>query len=219
MVDTLSLSRNLFRNQKSHKLSAVCKRLGISLKNAHRAVHDARATAQALTKMLKMLDESRGLRTLGDINQAFEDDAGGGSYHIILLAATQQGMTNLYRLVSEAHLNYFRRTPRLPRSVIEKYREGLIVGSACEAGELFRAVLEGKDDRELERIAKFYDYLEIQPTGNNEFLIRQGVVENVEALQALNRKILALGDRLESRWSPPATCTSRNPGTPSSARF
>jgi DNA polymerase-3 subunit alpha (Gram-positive type) len=196
VIDTLSLSRNIFRDQKSHKLSAVCKRLGISLKNAHRAVHDARATAQALVKMLSMLDESRGLRALSDLNQAFDDDAGGVSRHIILLAATQQGMTNLYRLVSQAHLNYFRRTPRLPRSLIEKYREGLIIGSACEAGELFRAVLEGKGDQELERIAKFYDYLEIQPIGNNEFLLREGAVASREALQDINRKILALGDRL-----------------------
>ncbi len=196
VVDTLSMSRNMFRDQKSHKLGAVCKRLGISLKNAHRAVHDARATAQALTKMLEMLVDSRGLRLLNEINGAFEDDAGGASCHIILLAATQQGMTNLYRLVSEAHLNHFRRTPRLPRSVIEKYREGLIIGSACEAGELFRAVLEGKPDKDLERIAKFYDYLEIQPTGNNAFLIREGAVADNEALQALNRKILQLGDRL-----------------------
>jgi DNA polymerase-3 subunit alpha (Gram-positive type) len=196
VIDTLSLSRNLFRDQKSHKLAAVCKRLGVSLKNAHRAVHDARATALALTKMLEMLDGSRSLRLLSDINQAFDDDMSGSSHHIILLAATQQGMTNLYRLVSEAHLNYFRRTPRLPRSVIEKYREGLILGSACEAGELFRAVLEGRPEQDLERIAKFYDYLEIQPTGNNEFLVREGRVQDQEGLRDLNRKILALGDRL-----------------------
>ncbi len=196
VIDTLSLSRNMFRDQKSHKLAAVCKRLGVSLKDAHRAVHDARATAQALMKMLDMLAESRPLRALSDLNRAFDDDAGGASHHIILLAATQAGMTNLYRLVSEGHLNHFRRTPRLPRALIEKHREGLIIGSACEAGELFRAVLERKPDKELERIAKFYDYLEIQPVGNNEFLLREGQVESVEALQALNRRILELGDRL-----------------------
>ncbi len=196
VIDTLSLSRNMFRAEKSHKLGAVAKRLGISLKNAHRAVHDARATGLILVKMLDMLGESRPLRLLSDVNGAFDDDIGGASYHIILLAATQEGMTNLYRLVSEAHLNHFRRTPRLPRSLIAKYREGLILGSACEAGELFRAVLEGKPDRELERIAKFYDYLEIQPTGNNEFLVREGKVVSIEALQAMNRKILELGDRL-----------------------
>jgi DNA polymerase-3 subunit alpha (Gram-positive type) len=196
VIDTLPFSRNLFRDQKSHKLGALCKRLGISLKNAHRAVHDARATAQALQKMLEMLGDQRTLRVLSDLNQAFDDDAGGTSWHIILLAATQQGMTNLYRLISEGHLNHFRRAPRLPRGLIQKYREGLIIGSACEAGELFRAVLEGKGDAELEKIAKFYDYLEIQPLGNNEFLVREGAVPDAEALMAINRKILALGDRL-----------------------
>ena len=192
VLDTLALSRNLLKGQKSHKLGAVCKTLGVSLKNAHRAVHDARATAQALMIMLERVD---GLNRLSDLNSAF-DGATGGSYHIILLAKSQKGLANLYRLVSEGHLNYFNRTPRLPRSLIQKYREGLILGSACEAGELFRAVLDGKSEGELKKIASFYDYLEIQPTGNNQFLVREGRVEDEEGLRALNRKILALGRAL-----------------------
>ena len=192
ILDTLALARNAYKELRNHKLGTVCKHLDISLKNAHRAVHDARATGLVLLKTLERLNVSR----LNDINGAFQTDAGAQAYHIILLAKNQTGMTNLYRLVSEGHLNYFHRTPRMPRKLIEKYREGLIIGSACEAGELFRAVLAGKDARTLERIARFYDYLEIQPIGNNAFLVREGAVKDEEGLRDLNRKILALGDKL-----------------------
>ena len=192
ILDTLALARNAYKELRNHKLGTVCKHLDISLKNAHRAVHDARATGQVLVKTLERL----GVARLNDINNAFQTDAGAHAYHIILLAKNQTGMTNLYRLVSEGHLNYFHRTPRMPRKLIEKYREGLIIGSACESGELFRAVLAGKDAKTLERIARFYDYLEIQPIGNNAFLVREGAVKDDEGLRDLNRKIVALGDRL-----------------------
>ncbi len=192
VLDTLAFARNYFKGLKSYKLGALCKHLGVSLKNAHRAVHDARATSQVLLDMLSGM-VGRGVKRLDALNTAFSEDAGGASYHIILLAATQQGMTNLYRLVSEAHLNHFHRTPRLPRGLIQKYREGLIIGSACEAGELFRAVLAGKSETELKRIASFYDYLEIQPIGNNAFLLREGAVKDEEGLRALNRRIVELG--------------------------
>ncbi len=193
VLDTLSLSRNLLKGQKSHKLSAVCKTLGISLKNAHRAVHDARATAEALMIMLPRVD---GLEKLSDLNRAFDGGAG-SSHHIILLAASQEGLTNLYRLVSEAHLNHFHKQPRIPRALIEKYRQGLIIGSACEAGELFRALLQGRGDKDLKKIASFYDYLEIQPTGNNRFLVREGAVADEKGLQSLNEKIVRLGEELD----------------------
>ncbi len=192
ILDTLALARNAYKELRNHKLGTVCKHLDVSLKNAHRAVHDARATGLVLLKTLERLNVAR----LDDINDAFQTDAGAQAYHIILLAKNQTGMTNLYRLVSEGHLNYFHRTPRMPRKLIEKYREGLIIGSACEAGELFRAVLAGKDTKTLERIARFYDYLEIQPIGNNAFLVREGAVRDEEGLRDLNRKILALGDKL-----------------------
>ena len=166
-LDTLALSRNLYPGFKNHKLGTLCKLMGVSLTNAHRAVHDARATAMVLMKMLAELKSLKNISMLREINTCFAIDAGKKAYHIILLATSQTGITNLYRIVSEGHLNYFHRTPRLPRSVIQRYREGLIVGSACESGELFRAVLAGESDETLEKIAKFYDYLEVQPIGNN----------------------------------------------------
>ena len=195
-LDTLALARNQYPNFKSHKLGNICKMLGVSLTNAHRAVHDARATALVLMKMLAEIQAQKNISLLRELNTCYAIDAGKQSYHIILLATTQTGITNLYRLVSEGHLNYFHRTPRIPRSLIEKYREGLIVGSACESGELFRAILNGESEKTIEKIAKFYDYLEVQPIGNNEFLVREGTVKDDEGLRDLNRRIVALGDRL-----------------------
>ena len=195
-LDTLALSRNLYPGFKNHKLGTLCKLMGVSLTNAHRAVHDARATAMVLMKMLAELKSLKNISMLREINTCFAIDAGKKAYHIILLATSQTGITNLYRIVSEGHLNYFHRTPRLPRSVIQRYREGLIVGSACESGELFRAVLAGESDETLEKIAKFYDYLEVQPIGNNQFLVREGAVADDEGLRELNRKIVHLGEKL-----------------------
>ena len=196
IVDTLALVRNQFPQLKSHKLGNMCKQLGISLLNAHRAVHDARATSLMLVKVLNDVIAQKGITQLGQLNTCYPTDASKQSYHIILLAASQDGMTNLYRLVSEGHLNYFYRRPRIPRSLISKYREGLIVGSACEAGELFQAVLDDRDEAELKRIASFYDYLEIQPIGNNAFLKRDGTVSDDEGLRELNRRIVRLGQAM-----------------------
>ncbi|MBQ3424117.1 MAG: PHP domain-containing protein, partial [Clostridia bacterium] len=193
VLDTLALVRNQYPHLKSHKLGAMCKHLGISLLNAHRAVHDARATGQMLVKVLDEVAAQKHLTRLSQLNTCYPTDIGKQSYHIVLLAVSQQGMTNLYRLVSEAHLNYFYRRPRIPRSLITRYREGLIIGSACEAGELFQAVLDGRDEETLKRIASFYDYLEIQPIGNNAFLKREGTVADDDALRALNRAIVQLG--------------------------
>ena len=197
VLDTLAFVRSRFPQLHSHKLGNICKHLGIDLSNAHRAVHDARATSKILIKLLTELSENNKINTLGDLNCAFDTDVGKHAYHIILLAKTQKGMENLYRLVSEGHLNYFYRTPRIPRSLIQRYREGLIVGSACEAGELYRAILEGKDDQTLEHIASFYDYLEVQPLGNNAFLLREGAVQSEEELRDYNRKIIELGERMQ----------------------
>ena len=195
-LDTLALARNQYPNFKNHKLGNICKMLGVSLTNAHRAVHDARATALVLMKMLAEIKGQKNITLLRELNTCYAIDAGKQAYHIILLATSQTGITNLYRLVSEGHLNYFHRTPRIPRSLIQKYREGLIVGSACEAGELFRAVLAGENEKTLERIARFYDYLEVQPIGNNEFLVREGTIPDDDGLRELNRKIVRLGDKL-----------------------
>ena len=196
VLDTLALVRNQYPQLKVHKLGAMCKQLGISLTNAHRAVHDARATGLMLMKVLEEVRGQKGITQLGQLNTCYATDAGKQSYHIILLASSQEGMTNLYRLVSEGHLHYFHRRPRIPRSLIEKYRNGLIVGSACEAGELFQAMLDGRSEEELKRIASFYDYLEIQPIGNNAFLKRDGTVPDDEALRELNRRIVGLGRAL-----------------------
>lgn len=196
VLDTLLLARNLYPSSRNHKLGTLCKMLDISLANAHRAVHDARATSLVLTRSIKKLQEQRTLITLSDLNRAFGTDVSGEAYHIVLLAKDQTGITNLNRIVSEGHLHYFYRTPRVPRSVIERYREGLILGSACESGELYRAMVAGADDARLEEIARFYDYLEIQPAGNNAFLVREGRVASMDEIRALNRRIVALGDRL-----------------------
>ncbi|MBR0463638.1 MAG: PolC-type DNA polymerase III [Clostridia bacterium] len=195
-LDTLALVRNLYPEMKSHKLGAVCKALGVDLSKAHRAVHDARATGEMMLVAFEKLQTEKGPQTLESLNRAFMGDAGGKAWHIVLLAATQQGLVNLNRLVSEGHLNYFFRTPRIPRGLIRRYREGLIVGSACEAGELFRAVTEGKDEKTLERIASFYDYLEIQPIGNNAFMLKNGTARDEEQLRDFNRRIVALGEKL-----------------------
>ncbi len=194
-LDTLTLARKLYPDLKSHRLGSVCKRLGVSLKDAHRAVNDAAATAQCLARML---DEAKraGAESLSDLNGIGKNCTLGNSWHIILLAATQDGMTNLNHLISEGHLNYFRRRPHMPRSVIQKYRQGLIVGSACESGELFSAMVDGASEEKLCKIARFYDYLEIQPIGNNGFLLREGRVQDEEALREFNRRIVRIGEKL-----------------------
>ncbi len=195
VLDTLSLARRMYPKLRSYRLGALCRRLKIPLKNAHRAVHDAAATAKVLQSMLTEV-EKRGAKTLQDIDGVISGESYSDSNHIILLCKTREGMENLNRIVSESHLKYFRRTPTIPRRLIDKYRKGLLVGSACEAGELFQAVVAGRSDEALERIASFYDYLEIQPVGNNAFMLRNGEAESQEQLRDFNRIIVALGERL-----------------------
>ena len=197
VIDTLALARNLYPDAKNHKLGTICKLLDISLVNAHRAVNDARATAIMLSKSIDAISRTRTLSMLGDINTAFATDAAGESHHIILLAKNQTGVTNLNRLVSIGHLDYFYRHPRIPRRFIEQYREGLIIGSSCESGELYRALVAGASDERLEKIASFYDYLEIQPTGNNMFLVDEGILRDEDEIRELNKKIVRLGDKLD----------------------
>ncbi|MBQ2462128.1 MAG: PHP domain-containing protein, partial [Clostridia bacterium] len=195
VLDTLAFARKLYPDMKTHKLGTLCKRLGVSLKNAHRAVHDATATAHCLARMYDECKE-KGMHYLDELDEQLKGGAIGESYHIILLAKNQTGLVNLNRLVSISHLDYFRRRPHMPRKIIQKYREGLILGSACEAGELFRAVLRQDPWDKLKEMASFYDYLEIQPIGNNAFLIREGQVPDEDALRDLNRQIVRLGDEL-----------------------
>ena len=197
VMDTLTYARKLYPKLKSYRLGALCKHLGVSLKNAHRAVHDAAATAQCLHRMFtdtrEMYPETE---TDRELNAALQGGAIGESWHIILLAKNRTGLVNLNRLVSISHLEYFKRTPHMPRDIIRQYREGLILGSACEAGELFRAAVRGEDFEKLKEIASFYDYLEIQPIGNNAFMLRNGEAASEEELRNLNRLIVRLGEEM-----------------------
>ena len=199
-VDTLGIARILLPHQTKHTLDAVAKTLGISLENHHRAVDDAQCTAEIFVKFISMLKET-GADTLAKVNamgaSSPEIIKKLTSYHAIILAENNIGRENLYRLVSESHLNYFARRPRVPKSLLMKHREGLILGSACEAGELYRALLDGKSDSEIARIVNFYDYLEIQPLGNNMFMIeseRTPAINSIEDIKNMNRRIVELGE-------------------------
>jgi DNA polymerase-3 subunit alpha (Gram-positive type) len=199
IIDTLQLSRSLFPELSKHKLDIVAKHLGIKLENHHRAVDDAQATAEIFLKCLEMVID-KGARTVDDIDRILSghfDFRKAESYHAILLVKSSTGLKNLYKIISESHLNYFYKKPRVPKSLLLKHREGLLIGSACEAGELFRALVDEKSSGEVEKIAGFYDYLEIQPLGNNEFLVAGGKVSGQEQLKELNRKIVQLGEKLK----------------------
>lgn len=192
ILDTLRLSRELYPNEAKHSLNVVCQRLGVSLENHHRAVDDATATADIFLKFMDMKQDTPLNYDITTRPELLKTDR----YHIILLAKNYTGLKNLYRLISKSNLNYFYKRPVMPKSVIEKYREGLIIGSACEAGELYRSILDKKSDDVLLDIAAFYDYLEIQPLGNNSFMLRNGTVTSNEELQNINKKIISLGDKL-----------------------
>ena len=195
-VDTLKISRELFPNERKHSLDAICKRLGVSLENHHRAVDDATATAEIFLKFVELAHENK-----DETNDVINIDTRpellkNQKYHIILLAKNYVGLKNLYQLISKSNLKYFYKKPIMPKSVIEQFRNGIIIGSACEAGELYRAILDGKSDDELLDIAAFYDYLEIQPLGNNSFMLRNGTVTSTTELEDINKKIISLGDKL-----------------------
>ena len=201
VVDTVGVSRVVLPQLNKHTLDAIAKELKVSLVNHHRAVEDAEATAEIFKRFLPML-EKENAHTLHDINALGATSVSMirkmPTYHCIILAKNDIGRVNLYTLISESHLNYFSKRPRMPKSLIMKYREGLIIGSACEAGELFSALLDGKSEKEISRIVSFYDYLEIQPLGNNRFMIDSEKVESVngeEDLIRLNKEIVALGER------------------------
>jgi len=198
VLDTLQLCRNLFPELGRYKLNIVAKHLGVTLENHHRAVDDSKATADILLVCFEKLRE-KGIQTLKDINTAFEgnyDYTKAPTYHAVILVRNTVGLKNLYKLISRSHLDYFHKKPRVPRKLFMEHKEGLIIGSACEAGELYTAIINGKPEEEIEQIASFYDYLEIQPLGNNRFLIDNGKVSSEEELKNINRKIVALGERL-----------------------
>ena len=201
-IDTLPLAKDLFPDLKKYKLGKIADSLGIEVDVAHRALADVDTTVKVFNVMLKKLKD-KGINTVDEIDSATKDPEvqkeefkKQRSYHAIILAKNYVGLRNLYKLVSISHLNYFYKNPRILKSIYKKYSEGLILGSACEAGELYQAIELGKSDEEIENIARDYDSLEIQPIGNNEFLVRNGVVPDREYLKDINRKIVELGEKL-----------------------
>ncbi len=198
IVDTLSLAHILLPELGKYTLDRLCKQFNVSLENHHRACDDADATARIFIKMLDMIKD-RGITNISELNvmgsASPETIKKAKTYHGIILVKNEIGRVNLYRLISESHINYFNRRPRIPKSLINKYREGLIIGSACEAGELYTAMLYGSADDEITRLANFYDYYEIQPVANNLFMLEKESVpvSSVEDLQRINRKIYDLG--------------------------
>lgn len=207
-VDTLELSRDLLPHLPRYKLDVVCADLGVSLEGHHRAVNDAEATAECFIRLMNMAVE-KGAEKLEDLNNLESDEDEEAvlvrrvkktrSHHAIILAKNNTGRVNLYTLVSKSHLKFvFRGRPIIPKSIINEYREGLILGSACEAGELYQAILEDRPEAEIADIVSFYDYLEIQPIGNDMFMIANEKIEavnSVEDLQNINRRIVELGER------------------------
>jgi DNA polymerase-3 subunit alpha (Gram-positive type) len=209
VIDTVALARILLPSLNRYKLDTVAKALGVSLDNHHRAVDDAACTAEIFIKFIELLKE-RDIESLDGVNQigAMTDVQVKKlpTNHAIILAQNEVGRVNLYRLVSESHIDYYSRRPRIPKSEILKYRDGLILGSACEAGELFQAIVNGRSEKEISRIVNFYDYLEIQPVGNNEFMILspKSSVTSLEEIKDFNRRIVALGE--EFKKPVVATC-------------
>ena len=209
VLDTVQMARLLLTDLNRFKLNTVCKYLGIKQEHHHRAVDDARVTAEVFLRFIGMLGERgvtdlKGLNDLGMVSPDLIKKM--PAYHGIILIKNETGRINLNRLVSASHLDYFQRRPRMPMSLIEKYREGLILGSACEAGELFQAVVRGRSEEELSEIVRFYDYLEIQPIGNNAFMLESDRYDarTEEDLRNYNRRIIELGDRYHKPVA--ATC-------------
>ncbi len=201
-ADTLMLSRYLLRDElENHKLDTISAYFHIDMGSHHRADDDANTCAMILLRFIELL-KARSIDRIPvvpDAHEAFLKRAAKekrGTNHIILIAKTQKGMKDLYKLISWSHLDYLHGRPQIPKSLLMLYRSDLIVGSACEAGELFRAVLNGEPQDKIEKIAAFYDYFEVQPIGNNAFLLREGRVENEDGLRELNRKIVALGEKM-----------------------
>ncbi len=197
-IDTLRLAKDLFPDYKKFKLGIIAEKLGIKVEVAHRALDDVLTLVKVFKVMLDILKQ-KGAKIIEDIDKLGEgqiDFKKLSTYHAIILAKNYEGLKNLYKLVSFSHLDYFYKKPRILKSLYRKYSEGLILGSACEAGELYRAIVIGKSDEEIENIAKDYDYLEIQPLENNMFMIRNGTLPDEEALKDINKKIVQIGEKL-----------------------
>ncbi len=197
-LDTLVLCQRMLPNMYRHKLDGVARTLKLGKFDHHRATDDAQMLAKIYKELVSRLIQSKGATLLSDLNTKTQevDVKKLHPYHQIVLVRNHTGLQNLYKLISYSHVECFYRKPLIPKSVLMRFREGLIFGSACEAGELYQALVDGKSKAELEELARFYDYLEIQPVGNNAFMIRNGTAANVEELQAYNQKIIQLGEKL-----------------------
>ncbi|MCD8133956.1 MAG: PolC-type DNA polymerase III [Clostridiales bacterium] len=201
VLDTVALARLLLPQLNRFKLDTVAKALNISLNHHHRAVDDAGCTAEIFIKFIEMLT-AQDVKTLDQLVQMNAVSADMikklPTYHAIMIAQNDIGRVNLYKLVSDSHIRYYSKRPRIPKSEFQKYREGILLGSACEAGELYQAVLNGRTQEEISRIAAFYDYLEIQPLGNNAFMLKNNSspVETEEDLREINRRIVELGEQM-----------------------
>ncbi len=197
-IDSVPICRSLLKDIKNCKLDTVADYLKLKPFQHHRADDDAAVLGEIFLNLISRLKEDCGAEKVADINTALagSDPKKLPAYHQIILVKNHTGLKNLYRLISEGHLRYFYRNPRTPKSLLNKYREGLIIGSACEAGELFRAIVRGEPFENLCKIAEYYDYLEIQPTGNNMFLVREGKTD-LEGLKEYNRMVVKLGEKLK----------------------
>mgnify|MGYP002528221823 CR=1 FL=1 len=199
IADTVAMARMLLPNLNRFKLDTVARALNISLENHHRAVDDAACTAEIFEKFVKMLAD-RGINTLDELNAeghvSKETVMKMPTHHAIILATNDLGRVNLYKLISLSHLDYFHQRARIPKSEYLKHKEGLLIGSACEAGELYQAILQGRPQEEIIRLVKFYDYLEIQPLGNNSFMIKdeKAPISTMDELKDINRRIVKLGE-------------------------
>ena len=195
-LDTLEFYRRMMPNQRGYDLEDCAKGMELGEFNHHRATDDASILARIFVKLLERFESKFGSSTLSDINSRLDDVKKMKSYHQIILVKNNTGLKNLYRLISKSMLDYYHKNPRIPMSQLMKYREGLIIGSACEAGEIFQSVFMKLPKEHLYSMARRYDYLEIQPIGNNNFMLRKGLVESEEQLKELNRLVVELGDEL-----------------------
>ena len=200
-IDTLTIAQSLLPELKKHTLDSLAGYLGLPAFNHHRASDDAVTLGYILSDFISQLKDM-GITRIGQINSKLLELRRGRNIgrraprHIILLVKNKKGLKNLYKLISYSHLEHFRKYPIIPKSVLIEHREGLIIGSACENSEIYRAVMDGKSDRELKRLAGFYDYLEIQPLCNNAFLVDEGTVSSYEKLKEYNRRIVRLGEEM-----------------------
>ena len=219
-LDTLILCKAMLPNMSRHKLDGVAKALKLGKFDHHRATDDAQMLAKIYKELVSRLIQTKKAALLSDLNTKTQeiDVKKLKSYHQIILVRNNIGLKNLYKLISYGHIECFYRKPLIPKSVLMQHREGLIFGSACEAGELFRAMVEEKSHEELVKLAKFYDYLEIQPVGNNAFMIRNGTAPNVEALRIITGALWRWATSWGFRSVPPATCTSWTRKMPSTVR-